>query len=147
MSVYFAKVGDYIKIGYSADPASRMTTVTRNGTRPDDIQYGTRAELLGWIPGDRKRETWLHRRFAEHHVAGEWFRIDADNIRGLIWSDPRGVDVERMTAIAVSVAMDYPTLTRGQLAAAGIQVESPADLTAALDAVFSELIPTERRAS
>jgi hypothetical protein len=146
MSVYFAEAGGYVKIGYSADPASRMTTVTRNGTRPADLPYGTRATLLGWIPGDRKREASLHRRFVGLWAAGEWFRLDVDEIRDLIWSDPRGVDMERMTAMAVSVAMDYPTLTREQIASAGIRIEAPPEAEV-IGAMFDCLFAAERRAS
>jgi hypothetical protein len=124
MSVYFATAGDYLKIGYSADPAGRMNTVTRNGKRPDDLPWGARVKLIGWIPGDRGRERSLHDVHASHRVAGEWFRLGPDAIREHIWADPRGIDVERMTAATVFALRAYPHLTRDDLAERGVQIEA-----------------------
>jgi hypothetical protein len=124
MSVYFASAGGYVKIGYSADPIGRMTTVTRNGTRPADIPRGADARLLGWVPGNHADEAAWHRRFAADHVAGEWFYLDPDLVRGLIWDDPCGIDMERMSTLAVFAAHANPGVSREQIAAAGIAVDA-----------------------
>ena len=123
MSVYFATAGGYMKIGYSADPIARVGTVTTNGARPADLPRATPATLLGWVPGKRAEESALHRRFAADRIAGEWFRIDPDVIRDLIWSDPSGIDVQRMSALAVLTACKYPDVTREQIEQAGVPVE------------------------
>lgn len=124
MSVYFAQAGAYIKIGYSGDPISRVATVTMNGRRPETLPRGAEATLLGWVPGNRELEAELHRRFAADHVAGEWFYLDPEVARGAIWADPRGVDIHRMSAMAVFAAMEFPEATRDELAAAGVQIEA-----------------------
>lgn len=129
MSVYFALAGGYVKVGYSAKPFGRMTTVTRNGRRPTDLPHAADVELLGWVPGDRDVEAAWHRRFAADHVAGEWFYLAPDMVRSLIWSDPCGVDLVRMPAPAVFAAIKYPAATRDDLARAGYTVEAaPADI-------------------
>lgn len=124
MSVYFAQAGPFVKIGYSADPVARSTTVTTNGTRPADLPRGASAKLLGWLPGGRHEEAALHRLFAADHVAGEWFYLDPETVRDLLWADPRGVDVHRMSMQAVCVALRFPTLTRDQIEQAGVPVEA-----------------------
>lgn len=125
MSVYFAQVGPYIKVGFSDDPVSRTATVTRLGERPADVARGEHAHLIGWVPGDRTCERELHRRFADRWAAGEWFHMDATEIRQVIWDDPRGVDLDRMSALAVFYMHSHPAATRDELAAAGVCVEAP----------------------
>jgi hypothetical protein len=124
VSVYFAQAGAYIKIGYSKDPFDRMTTVTRHGRRPADLPRAADADLLGWVPGGRSREAELHRRFADCHVDGEWYYLEPGMVRSLIWSDPAGVDIQRMSALAVLAAHRYEGATRDQIAAWGIPVEA-----------------------
>lgn len=60
MSVYFARRGRLIKIGHSRNVPDRM------------MHLG--AKLIGAVPGDRKMEIELHKRFAHLRVRGEWFR-------------------------------------------------------------------------
>ena len=122
MAVYFAQAGGYIKIGYARDPFGRMTTVTRNGTRPDDVPFDAEASLLGWVPGDRKREAEFHRQFVDRRVAGEWFDVDPEVAHDLIWADPRGADVQRMSAWAVMTMHRQPELTRDDLEATGVPI-------------------------
>lgn len=124
MAVYFAAAGGYIKIGYSADPVGRMNTVTRNGSRPEDLERGAHVDLLGWIPGDRSREHELHDQFAGYRARGEWFDIDAETVADLIWSDPCGVDIERMSALAVFAMRRHPHATRAMVEECGIPVEA-----------------------
>lgn len=140
MSVYFAQAGPYIKAGYSANPSGRMATVTHNGERPADLPKGAHATLLGWIPGDRKREAEVHALFADQRVAGEWFTLDVNEVRDLVWSDPSGVDIERMSALAALTMLNHPEATRDDLTAAGVRVEG-----VPLDEVdWSFLIPPAR---
>ncbi|GAB2970063.1 GIY-YIG nuclease family protein [Nocardioides montaniterrae] len=124
MSVYFAESGPYMKIGYSADPAGRMTTVTRNGQRPDDLPFDADADLIGWIPGDRKVERELHQRFASIRVSGEWFWSEREAAVQIIREHPSGVDIHGMSAIAVFLMREHPTATRADLEAIGVQVEA-----------------------
>jgi hypothetical protein len=127
MSVYFAHAGDYTKIGYSAHPIRRAATLTTNGKRPDDLPRGTGTDLVGWVPGDRWREAEIQARFIDRRVAGEWFRrIDDDLLRDLIWADPRGVDLYRMTSSAVLSAMQNPEKTRDEIEAVGYPVVADA---------------------
>ena len=66
MPVYF--IGDgigNIKIGYSYDPMRRM----------QDLQVSNPGPLyfLRVIDGGPATEAWLHRKFKEHWIKGEWF--------------------------------------------------------------------------
>jgi hypothetical protein len=58
--VYFAVLGDLVKIGVAVDPERRVRRL--NG------------ELVRVEPGGRERELELHRRFAALRVRGEWFQ-------------------------------------------------------------------------
>lgn len=139
MSVYFAEAGGYIKIGYSRDPIGRSATITTSGTRPTDLPRGAEVDLIGWMPGSTWREGAFHAQHIETRVAGEWFRLDREYVHGLIWQDPHGVDLHRMSAIAVFCALKYPHLTRDQLASAGVPIAAvtEAEVFAALDRAAS----------
>lgn len=58
-----------VKIGFSADPQSRLVR----------LQAGNplRVAIIGKIPGDYKTERALHEQFAHLRMAGEWFRDEA----------------------------------------------------------------------
>lgn len=138
MSVYFARVKGYVKIGYAAKPWERVGTIT-TGTciKPDDVEYGDDIDLLGWIPGDRKTEASIHAKFAHLHVTGEWF-LDTDDYDDLIEADEFGVPFH-MSSIAVRLMMRYPSATRAQaLAAAEVQIAEnrAAGLTGRFDPGF-----------
>jgi hypothetical protein len=66
--VYFIADGHgHIKIGYA----------TNVRTRFDDLQVANASALtiMLTIPGGNKLESELHKRFADHRVRGEWFRL------------------------------------------------------------------------
>lgn len=130
MSVYFARVGEFVKIGYSRDPIARATTITRNGTRPAAIAYDADVDLLGWVPGDVWREGEFHAQHIASRVAGEWFRLEREYVQRLIWNDSCGVDLHRMTARAALAAIHHPGICREAIEAAGIQLLASTDAEA-----------------
>lgn len=68
--VYFLKTSGYIKIGWTSDISKRMRS------------YPPGSQLLAALPGGRKEEAALHRRFAVHRTHGrEWYPLAADLIR------------------------------------------------------------------
>ena len=120
MSVYFAEAGGFTKIGYSKNPVKRAATLTTNGKRPDGLPRGAFVDLIGWVPGDTWREAEIQAQFIDRRVAGEWFRlIDRETIHDLIWTDPRGVDLHRMSTLHVFYAVENPGATRAEMEAAG----------------------------
>ncbi len=60
--VYFAQLGELIKIGLSNDPEIRVR--------------GLNATLLATIKGDRELEKKMHRKFADLLERGEWYRAE-----------------------------------------------------------------------
>lgn len=143
MSVYFIEAGPYMKIGFSDNPIARSGTVTRLGKRPDDLPFEAEADLIGWIPGDRTTEHEMHKVFAKIRVAGEWFWSERKIVETVIWADPRGVDIHRMSAMAVGAMAKHPTLTRAEVELAGVPLMA-ASLEEALDNMFKLLTPGER---
>jgi hypothetical protein len=135
MSVYIIESGPYMKIVFSDNPIARAGTVTRLGKRPDDLPFEADVDLIGWIPGDRKAEAQMHKRFARIRVAGEWFWSEREQVAELIWDDPRGVDMHRMTATAVVNMHRHPDLTRDDIESAGIHLLA-VPLEDALDHLF-----------
>lgn len=76
-SVYFARVGDYVKIGYASNPRKRVETLlgTSRLRLPDDIDRTITPALILVIPFCRVRdERNMQLLFANHWVVGEWFR-------------------------------------------------------------------------
>jgi hypothetical protein len=66
MTIYFAEMGDWIKIGYTAGKPARRIAQLQTG-QPQRIK------LLGTIPGDMDAESSLHQEFRDYRVGGEWF--------------------------------------------------------------------------
>lgn len=67
MAVYFISDGEFVKIGYSANPDGRL----------GEIQTGSPKllTLIATMPGDTELEQAFHYRFAEYRTVGEWFQI------------------------------------------------------------------------
>lgn len=73
--IYFLECDGLIKIGCSQDPQRRQYRL--NTGNPKAIQW------LGAVPGSRRDEAALHRRFRHVRVRGEWFRPD-EELRAVI---------------------------------------------------------------
>jgi len=63
--VYAIESGDFIKVGYSSDPAVRLKELQTSSP--------IRLTLLATRPGTVEDERNLHVRFAEYRAEGEWF--------------------------------------------------------------------------
>lgn len=76
-AVYFARFGDYVKIGFASNPAHRVKTMLK-GARlivPEDLGLDTKGEIVLVVPFCTIRdERNMHLLFARHWVIGEWFR-------------------------------------------------------------------------
>ena len=59
-----------VKIGYSRDIGRRFR-VLQTG-------YPVRLFLVAVVPGGSEVERQYHRRFAAHHLRGEWFALHSD---------------------------------------------------------------------
>jgi hypothetical protein len=68
---YFAGTDLMVKIGFSRDVHTRIEAVRR--------EVGLdRIQLFATVRGGKYRETYYHQKFAEHRIAGEWFRSHPD---------------------------------------------------------------------
>lgn len=91
MAVYFARVGRYIKVGYSENPERRVRRMLSSATRygaPLDCDIYDR-ELLATIPGDLNAERACHAAL-EDYAAGCEFFIDEPGVREFIELAQRG---------------------------------------------------------
>lgn len=100
MSVYFARVGRYVKVGYSENPAARVRNLFKSETRyarPLDCPTDpSERELLLVVPGGLNEERACHEALDDYAVGGEFF-VDEPGVR------------EFMTAAA---AGRFPTMAR-----------------------------------
>lgn len=83
MSVYFAKVGRYIKVGFSENAERRVSRLWHSETRytrPWDLSTTEVPELLLAIDGDKDQEAACHRALADYHSNAEWF-VDEPGVR------------------------------------------------------------------
>lgn len=63
--VYFFRVGNRVKIGFSRDPLSRLASLKTG--------LPGKVDLVIAVPGERADERRLHRRLAAYRQVGEWF--------------------------------------------------------------------------
>jgi len=68
--IYFIMSGDLVKIGYSNDPKRRLAMLSTG--------CPTECRLIGVMPGDKAKESELHKRFASERVRGEWFNFTVE---------------------------------------------------------------------
>lgn len=83
MSVYFIRVGRYLKIGFSENPERRCKNLWRSSTRysrPWDLAMHEPRELLLAVEGDKDHEHRSHIALADFAVGCEWF-IDEPEVR------------------------------------------------------------------
>lgn len=107
MSVYVARVGRYLKIGFSENPERRVRNLWKSGTRygrPWDLSVTEVPELLMVVEdADKSDERAHHRALADWAVGCEWF-VDEPAVRefmqamvnrGAHYSAPRVERLER----------------------------------------------------
>jgi hypothetical protein len=63
--VYFIRQGDWVKIGYSANPHKRLSGLQTSNPKP--------LTLLKTIKADQSYEKHLHNQLMYANVRGEWF--------------------------------------------------------------------------
>lgn len=75
MSVYFARVGNYVKIGVSQNPAKRIQRLRSDYTaKPRDLDRSAPVELLHVVEdADAGHEYTAHYELKDYRVCGEWF--------------------------------------------------------------------------
>lgn len=75
MTIYFAQVGPYIKIGFSRNPERRVRRLFSSATpAPADCPRDLASRrLLRTIPGDLSVERAVHAAVDDFRVAGEFF--------------------------------------------------------------------------
>ena len=78
--VYFFECEDFIKIGFSSNPESRLRQiqVSGNGTSAPQNLNTRETKIITAAPGSRNDEMALHVRFAATRDEGEWFRKSAE---------------------------------------------------------------------
>lgn len=78
--VYFARAGDWVKIGHTDDVATRIS----------DLQTACplTIRVLAIAPGGRAQEREFHRRLRAHRERGEWYRLCPELI-AIIWNAAR----------------------------------------------------------
>lgn len=74
--VYFARAGQYLKVGCSSNPPVRVKMLRHQykGNFPADLDRSQPFEILRVIPGGFDLEFYLQNRLYDFHVAGEWFQ-------------------------------------------------------------------------
>jgi hypothetical protein len=70
MTVYFVKCQEYVKIGHSTKPMSRIADLQTSSPYP--------LEILLLMPGNSATERELQSIFSEYHHRNEWYRYDGE---------------------------------------------------------------------
>jgi hypothetical protein len=83
--IYFLKCGDYVKIGSSFSPETRIAQLKKeNDTtlRPKGLKIEN-AVCIGWVQGARSLERDIHQVLNRYRENGEWFRW-TPKVEGLV---------------------------------------------------------------
>lgn len=67
-TVYFIRVGAFVKIGYTGNLASRVKSLSTASATPPVVIHSE--------PGTNRDERGYHHRFADLRENGEWFRLE-----------------------------------------------------------------------
>lgn len=67
--VYFLRMGDKVKIGFSTNVGKRLKAIQTACPLP--------AEVVKIIPGSEQTERYFHAHFAANRINGEWFALDS----------------------------------------------------------------------
>ena len=76
--VYFARIGQYVKVGFSVNPERRVKNIRHGCSVPTDLDLAAPVELLKVVPGGPEVENAAHWALTEFHEFGEWFRADPE---------------------------------------------------------------------
>jgi hypothetical protein len=68
--VYFMRMGDSVKIGFSTDVGKRLKAIQTACPMP--------AKVIKIIPGSDQTERYFHHHFAAYRQSGEWFQLDGE---------------------------------------------------------------------
>ena len=68
--LYLAVSGDAFKIGISSNPSSRMNDLQIGCPLPVVLHRAYAGKAMGSLEG------YLHQRFRDHRLHGEWFKIE-----------------------------------------------------------------------
>lgn len=131
MSVYFARVGRYVKVGYSLTPERRVANLFQSGTRyarPVDCPLDAERELLAVIDGGLNEEDACHQALDDFAAGCEFF-IDEPPVRAFIEQAKAG----RIVSIAREGGPFEPV--------SNITDEDRASLRHALDHLFDRVWP------
>lgn len=117
-SVYFARFGEYVKIGFASDPRKRLEQIARPrdaARHPNDFDYSVPGALILLIPFCRMRdERNMHLLFARHWSGtGEWFR----------WSPAFRHQMETMQFVTHGARLAYLRKARRDLGIVGSAVK------------------------
>lgn len=85
--VYFARVGEYLKVGASGNLKRRLVELRSSGHRrkqitPESLCDGHPAivTLIGTIPGPLGREAECKAALVGHRVVGEWYALTPETL-------------------------------------------------------------------
>lgn len=74
--VYFVSDGEFVKIGFTCNLKTRLSTLQTMSPRP--------LEVLKVISGPQTLEKEIHKKFRHFHVHGEWFNMKEDLIKYMV---------------------------------------------------------------
>lgn len=79
-TIYFARAGQYVKIGISRNPEKRVRALRyARCSAPADVDLSSVPRILHLIPDSMLRDEFaMHCLFEPWWVVGEWFRYDED---------------------------------------------------------------------
>lgn len=79
--VYFVRVGDQVKIGFTKDVRQRVKSIQTSCADP--------VEVMAVMPGTTETEKFLHLRYDAYRTGGEWFSLTGVLAEFLNYKVPR----------------------------------------------------------
>lgn len=75
--VYLVKYDKYYKIGISTSPMTRLKEFTK-------LPYELEVITFGYVQDAYKEENYLHEKYADKRIRGEWFKLSSAEVEEII---------------------------------------------------------------
>lgn len=86
MTIYFALVGQHVKVGFSNSVETRLRCIKYDSLeKPEGFDSRAPVEVLRLAPGEGRTERHVHEALSDFRAVGEWFHATPQCLAAIAW--------------------------------------------------------------